>query len=439
MSRIRNPRLAVALFALLVLVLSIGAPGPVESTSHEITKTVTAGAGYGYSGYLQLGGRTVGSIDSPTFSYGETTFTIHYITYESSTGSFYVAWSPCSPTEYLQGFGAGTTIHSVRTELACTGGRSSWEVLDDIGNPFTDGTDLAVSLILNTPPAAPTGVTVTPGEERLTIGWSGVSDAAGYEVQWKTGTLEYSTDRQLSTAETSLTILDLTDGATYDVRVRATKTGAASGAWSPDAAGIPVTFSVTGPDRVTGGHTVQYTAVSTDPTQRLRMRACGVVQGEAATGGTLTLDISFPGDCYPNEVALESETPLDSGSYVDRAKIVLAVTPNRRSAGFTSPSDAPRIPSTGSTPTPPRQRHWRDKLCYGFPGCPDSFLFLIPALAMALAFGKTRSIYGLAGVFVLVFILTAVILQVNMLRVIIYIAVAIFAGVIWLAFGGLKR
>ena len=88
---------------------------------------------------------------------------------------------------------------------------------------------------------------------------------------------------------------------------------------------------------------------------------------------------------------------------------------------------------------PPQQRHLRDRLCYGFPGCPDSFLFLAPALAVVMAIGKTRSVYALAGIYGGVFIAAAVFLEVSLLRVIIYFMVAIAVGLVWLAFGGSRR
>ena len=88
---------------------------------------------------------------------------------------------------------------------------------------------------------------------------------------------------------------------------------------------------------------------------------------------------------------------------------------------------------------PPQQRHWRDKLCYGFPGCPDTFLFLAPALAVMFVVRQVRSIYALAGVFALVFVGTAVFLEVSVLRVIIYFMVAMAVGLVWLAFGGARR
>ena len=118
------------------------------------------------------------------------------------------------------------------------------------------------------------------------------------------------------------------------------------------------------------------------------------------------------------------DQPGELGALVDRAPVTLDTVPNAK-------------PTT--LPGPPQQRHWRDKLCYGFPGCPDSFLFLIPVLVVGVALRQVRSVYALAGIFLLVFIVTAVLLDVNILRVIIYISVAVAVGVVWLVFGGLKR
>ena len=107
-----------------------------------------------------------------------------------------------------------------------------------------------------------------------------------------------------------------------------------------------------------------------------------------------------------------------------------------------TPPPAGEVDRTGMSVSPggpPQQRHLRDRLCYGFPGCPDSFLFLAPALAVVMAIGKTRSVYALAGIYGGVFVAAAVFLEVSVLRVIIYFMVAFAVGLVWLAFGGSRR
>ena len=88
------------------------------------------------------------------------------------------------------------------------------------------------------------GVMITPGNAQLAVGWTAISNATGYEVQWKSGGQSYNTsDRQAtiaSGATTSHTISSLTNGTAYTVRVRATRTGANSGAYSAEVVKTPV-------------------------------------------------------------------------------------------------------------------------------------------------------------------------------------------------------
>ena len=88
-----------------------------------------------------------------------------------------------------------------------------------------------------------TGVMIEPGNAQLVVGWTAVSNATGYEVQWKSGVQSYNNSRQAtigSGSTTSHTISSLTNGTEYTVRVRATRTGANSGAYSAEALETPV-------------------------------------------------------------------------------------------------------------------------------------------------------------------------------------------------------
>ena len=102
-----------------------------------------------------------------------------------------------------------------------------------------------------TRPARVTGLTVTPGHTLgvplLAVSWTAASGTVtGYKVQWKSGSEEYDTSddspRQSTVtgaANTTATITDLTNGATYQVRVTAyNATG--DGAASAEASGAPV-------------------------------------------------------------------------------------------------------------------------------------------------------------------------------------------------------
>ena len=71
-----------------------------------------------------------------------------------------------------------------------------------------------------------------------------MANATGYEVQWKSGGQSYNTSGRQATissgSTTSHTISSLTNGTEYTVRVRATRTGANSGAYSAEVLETPV-------------------------------------------------------------------------------------------------------------------------------------------------------------------------------------------------------
>ena len=88
------------------------------------------------------------------------------------------------------------------------------------------------------------GVSVTAGSEQLTVTWTAVTGASGYQVQWKSGSQDYDNTRQATTTNTSHTIPSLTGGTEYTLRVRAT--GTPNGPFSAEATGTP------GPGQVMG-------------------------------------------------------------------------------------------------------------------------------------------------------------------------------------------
>ena len=116
-----------------------------------------------------------------------------------------------------------------------------------------------------------TGVTVTSGNARLVVNWVAVGNATGYKVQWKSGNQSYNNTRQAtitSGSTTSRTILSLTNGTEYTVRVTATRTGANDG--------LPSAEVMETPEVVTAaGVTVSKSALT--------------VTEQNATGGTYTV------------------------------------------------------------------------------------------------------------------------------------------------------
>ena len=94
-----------------------------------------------------------------------------------------------------------------------------------------------------------TGVALTPGDGELVVAWTPVPNATGYEVQWKSGGQGYNTSGRQATvgsgSTASHTISSLTNGTTYTVRVRATRTGANAGPYSDEAMDAPEAAGVT--------------------------------------------------------------------------------------------------------------------------------------------------------------------------------------------------
>ena len=129
------------------------------------------------------------------------------------------------------------------------------------------------------------------------VQWTAVANATGYEVQWKSGGQGYNnTSRRAvigSGSTTSHTISSLNNGTAYTVRVRATRTGANSGAYSaevvktpvmPTAAGVTVSESaltVTEEDSTGDTYTV---VLDTQPTADVMV----TVMGHSGTDVTLT-------------------------------------------------------------------------------------------------------------------------------------------------------
>jgi hypothetical protein len=85
---------------------------------------------------------------------------------------------------------------------------------------------------------APTIEDVKAGAKMLTVMWSAVEGATGYMVQWKTKSQSYGATRQASTTQMTHSIMELTNGMEYMVRVRGMK-GDAYGKWSEEAMGTP--------------------------------------------------------------------------------------------------------------------------------------------------------------------------------------------------------
>ena len=130
-----------------------------------------------------------------------------------------------------------------------------------------------------------TGVVLTPGDGELAVAWAPLANATGYEVQWKSGGQSYNTSGRQATissgSTTSHTIPSLTNGTTYTVRVRATRTDANAGPYSdeamdaPEAAGVTVSetaLTVTEEDTTGDSYTV---VLDSQPTVSVTIQVAG--------------------------------------------------------------------------------------------------------------------------------------------------------------------
>ena len=93
-----------------------------------------------------------------------------------------------------------------------------------------------------------TGVTAAARPRSLKVGWTAVTGATGYTVQWKSGGQRYESGgaREATVGSaTTHTIPSLTNGAVYTIRVRADNATTGAGPWSADATGTPAPVTLT--------------------------------------------------------------------------------------------------------------------------------------------------------------------------------------------------
>lgn len=106
-------------------------------------------------------------------------------------------------------------------------------------------------LSLNPPANAPSAPSVTAGDSQLTVTWSAVERASGYDVAWNTTDTPPTVSSQIqSTSNLERTLTGLTNGTPYYVFVRAKNAGGVT-AWSSATAATPVAAVVV-PDAPTG-------------------------------------------------------------------------------------------------------------------------------------------------------------------------------------------
>ena len=145
-----------------------------------------------------------------------------------------VNWATAQMVTVTAGNDADTTNDTVSLSHSAMSSDSAYQGITIAGLTVT---------VNDNDTAQVTGLMVEPGNAQLVVGWTAVSNATGYEVQWKSGVQSYNNSRQAtisSGSTTSHTISSLSNGTEYTVRIRATRTGANSGAYSAEALETPV-------------------------------------------------------------------------------------------------------------------------------------------------------------------------------------------------------
>ena len=88
-------------------------------------------------------------------------------------------------------------------------------------------TTTATTLSALTPPGTPSGLTATPGSNRVRLNWTAASGATGYVVEYRQGTGQWQPG--YSGPNTQATITGLTPDTEYDFRLKATNDAGESG------------------------------------------------------------------------------------------------------------------------------------------------------------------------------------------------------------------
>ncbi len=166
----------------------------------------------------------------------------------SGSGSFAVTNDSCSYSLVMNhAFGQGGCSVSVQA----TSAEDSGTTTGTLTFHTTDG-DVTVNLTSTGAPAvvaagAPTGLSPTAGKRRVTLDWTAPTDDGGVPLQYyeidgsANGGKDWQVvDTDYDTSDTSVsdTISNLTNGTTYDFRIRA-ENGVVDGAWSNTVSATP--------------------------------------------------------------------------------------------------------------------------------------------------------------------------------------------------------
>ena len=234
--------------------------GPIGSTSG--TNGTNSHPFYGLSEVFQVSG---GTTTSSGVTVSEPSLTV---TEEDTTGDTYSVVLDSAPTASVTiaiGGHSGTDVTPAPASLAFTTTNwSSPQTVTVTAGDDTDTTDDSVTLehtatstdsdysgiaiddvsvtVEDNDTAQVTGLGLTAGNAQLMVYWTAVSNATGYQVQWKSGSQNYNNARRAlidSGTTASYTITSLANGTEYTVRVRATRMGYNNGAHSTEVKATP--------------------------------------------------------------------------------------------------------------------------------------------------------------------------------------------------------
>ncbi|MCY3816125.1 MAG: fibronectin type III domain-containing protein, partial [Gammaproteobacteria bacterium] len=212
-----------------------------------------------------------------------------------------------------------------------------------------------------------TGVGIVPGIESLVLSWTAVSDADGYNVQWRLGDEEYTEERQaviVGGDTTTHTITELTASLEYTVRVIATRENADDGPPSSEVTRapqptppeqVPAAPQPEPPAQVTGVEVivgveelnVSWTAVSDADGYKVQWKSGGedydadrqvVLLGGDTTGHTI-IDLTTD-TAYTVRVIATKENADDGASSEEVTATLVSANPDVNGDGMLDGNDA---------------------------------------------------------------------------------------------------
>jgi RHS repeat-associated protein len=141
----------------------------------------------------------------------------------------------------FSGTGSVTTTNTSYTDTTVTSGTTytyKMVAVDYAGNQGAVSAERVVTAGDSTPPPAPTNLSATPGNARVTLNWqgpSGVPDLAGYFVYRRLGSGSYGSPlNSVAVTVTNYIDLSVTNGTTYYYKVKTVDTAGLLSGWSSE-------------------------------------------------------------------------------------------------------------------------------------------------------------------------------------------------------------